>query len=87
MALPACVLLWYLYVAYLDTTPVFFYLTELTIGWERNLTTVNESHGTLELCIIIKNVTENDTLTGFSVMLFKRTIRGTAAGKLSYIDR
>ena len=83
MGLQACVLLWYLHLVYLHTTPVFFYLTELTIGWERNLTTVNETHGTLELCITIRNAAENATLTGVSVMLFIGTIRGTAAGKLS----
>ena len=68
---------------YFGTTPVFFCLTELTIGWERNLTIVAEAHGPLELCLVIRNVTESDVLTGFSIMLLVGTIPGTAAGKLS----
>ena len=60
----------------------FFCLTVLTIGWERNLTTVNENQGSLQLCLNITDVNEFDDITGFSVMLFIGTIRGTAAGKL-----
>ena len=77
------VVLWYLHVVHLRTTPVFFYQTELTIGWERNLTIVNETQGPLELCLIIRDVDEFDILTGFSLMLLIGTVRGTAAGKLS----
>ena len=66
----------------LDITPTFFCLTVLTIGWERNLTTVNETQGSAQLCLRILDVLDTDDLTGFSVMLFIGTIRGTAAGKL-----
>ena len=60
----------------------FSCLTVLTIGWERNLTTVNETQGSVQICLRILDVDEFDDLTGFSVMLFIGTIRGTAAGKL-----
>ena len=71
-----------LHVVDLGITPTLFCLTELTIGWERNLTTVNENQGSAQLCLRILDVDEFDILTGFSVMLFIGTIRGTAAGKL-----
>ena len=64
-------------------TPTFFCLTDLTIGWERNLTTVSETEGFVELCLRILDVDEFDKLTG--VMLFIGTIRGTATGKSLYI--
>ena len=60
----------------------FFCLTVLTIGWERNLTTVTETQGSVQICLRILDVDEPDVLTGFSVMLFIGTVRGTAAGKL-----
>ena len=71
-----------LHVVDLGITPTFFCLTVLTIGWERNLTTVNETQGSVQLCLRILDVDDFAILTGFSVMLFIGTIRGTAAGKL-----
>ena len=43
---------------------------------------MNETQGSAELCLRILDVDPFDDLTGFSVMLFIGTIRGTAAGKL-----
>ena len=60
----------------------FFFLTVLTIGWDRNLTTVNETQGSAQLCLRILDIDRLDDLTGFNVMLFIGTIRGTATGKL-----
>ena len=44
---------------------------------------MNENHGPLEVCLIIRDVNEYDILTGFSMKLFVGTIHGTAAGKMS----
>ena len=71
-----------LHVVDLGITPTFFCLTELTIGWEQNFTTVNENQGSVELCLSITDVDPREDITGFSVILFIGTIRGTAAGKL-----
>ena len=62
---------------------LFCLTAELTIGWERNFTSVNENHGLLEVCLIIRDVNEYYILIGFSVKLFVSTIHGTAAGKMS----
>ena len=43
---------------------------------------MNETQGSAEVCLRILDIDEFDDLTGFSVMLFIGTIRGTAAGKL-----
>ena len=44
---------------------------------------MNEIQGFAQLCLRIIDVNETDDLTGFSLMLFIGTVRGTAAGKLS----
>ena len=43
---------------------------------------MTETQGSVQICLRILDVDEFDDLTGFSVMLFIGTVRGTAAGKL-----
>ena len=57
--------------------------TDVIIGWEQNVTRVNESESILELCVRVSNL--DDTVEfpeGFEVSLAANTIRGTAAGEL-----
>jgi len=58
--------------------------TDVIIGWEQNVTRVNESQSILELCVRVLNL--DDTVEfpeGFEASLAANTIRGTAAGELS----
>ena len=54
----------------------------MIIGWEQNITAVNETHGSLELCInIIRNKPQEIQLARVSLAV--STVRGTAAGRFS----
>ena len=56
----------------------------MIIGWEQNVTRVNEIGMSLELCVRVLNL--DDTVEfpgGFEVSLAANTIRGTAVGELS----
>ena len=53
----------------------------MIIGWEQNVTCVNETQGTLELCISIMNLDAAQELALAEISLSTNTIRGTAAGK------
>ena len=56
--------------------------TDVIIGWEQNVTRVNESQSILELCVRVLNLADSVELPeGFEVSLAANTIRGTAAGE------
>ena len=58
--------------------------TDVIIGWEQNITSVNESQSILELCVHVLNLADTvEFPEGFEVSLAANTIRGTAAGELS----
>ena len=55
----------------------------MIIGWEQNVTRVNESQSILELCVRVLNLADTiEFPEGFVVSLAANTIRGTAAGEL-----
>ena len=60
----------------------FFSSTDVIIGWEQTVTSVNESQILLELCVHVQNDT-GELPEGLNVSLAANTIRGTAAGELS----
>ena len=71
-------------VVYLGTSVLFSCITDVIIGWEQNVTTVNESQSILELCVRVMNIDDDVAFPeGFEVSLSANTIRGTAAGELS----
>ena len=54
------------------------------IGWERNVTSINEGQSPLELCVRVLNIDDDVAFPeGFEVSLAAVTIRGTAVGELS----
>ena len=56
----------------------------MIIGWEQNLTSVNESLSILELCVRVMNIDDDIAFyERFEVSLAANTIRGTAVGELS----
>ena len=62
---------------------VISYPTDLVIGWEQNITRVNEGQSFLELCIRVLNLEDTIELpAGFDVGIAANSIRGTAAGEL-----
>ena len=57
--------------------------TDVIIGWEQNVTRVNESQLILELCVRVMNIDDVVEFSeGFEVSLAANTIQGTAAGEL-----
>ena len=71
-------------VVYLGTSVLFSCITDVIIGWEQNVTRVNESQSILELCVRVMNIDDDVAFPeGFTVSLAANTIRGTAAGELS----
>ena len=67
------------------TYDAYLFLTEVTIGWERNVTTVDETTSTVELCLIIRDVDPFDILTGFMIEFVVNSMSGTAVGKLAHL--
>ena len=55
----------------------------MIIGWEQNITAVNETHGSLELCISIISINKPQEIQLARVSLAVNTVRGTAAGRFS----
>ena len=66
-------------------TSVYFSCpTDVIIGWEQNVTSVNERQLMLEICVRVLNDDDDVSFPeGFEVSLAANTIRGTAAGELS----
>ena len=55
----------------------------MIIGWEQNVTRVNESQSILELYVRVMKLADTvEFPEGFEVSLSANTIRGTAAGEL-----
>ena len=60
--------------------------TDVIIGFEQNVTRVNESQSILELCVRVLNLKDTQEIQdGFEVSLAANSIQGTAAGELSRI--
>jgi hypothetical protein len=58
---------------------------DVIIGWEQNVTRVNESQSILELCVRVMNIDDDVAFPeGFTVSLAANTIRGTAADPDDY---
>ena len=56
----------------------------MIIGWEQNVTSVNEGQLMLDLCVRVLNPDDAvEFPEGFEVRLAANTIRGTAVGELS----
>ncbi len=56
----------------------------MIIGWEQNVTSVNEGQSMLELCVRVLNINDEvEFPEGFQVSLAANSIRGTAVGELS----
>ena len=67
---------------YVTTSLHFSFPTDVIIGWEQNVTSVNERQLLLELCVRVLNLDDDVEFPGFGVCLAANTIRGTAAGEL-----
>ena len=73
-----------LYTEYLCKNKSTFFPIDVIIGWEQNVTSVNEGQLRVDLCVRVLNLDDAvEFPEGFEVSLAANTIRGTAVGELS----